>query len=89
MKLNLTELSKAVAAVAGIAAENAALKADMQEAQADVDALTASLIAASTSPAGAVGLAAVAAALPPPDKPIPSFLQAPQAAPPDILENLK
>ena len=65
MKLNLNELQKAITAVAGIAAENAQMKADMTEAQQTVDALTASLIAATTSPAGAVGLAAVSAALDP------------------------
>jgi hypothetical protein len=65
VKLNLNELTKAVSAVAGIANENAQLKQDMAEGQGAIDALTASLIAASTSPAGAVGLAAVAAALDP------------------------
>jgi hypothetical protein len=65
MKLNLMELTKAVSAVVGIASENAQLKQDMTDGQATVDALTASLIAAVTSPAGAVGIAAVAAALDP------------------------
>lgn len=72
MKLNLSELSKAVTAVAGIAAardlavtERNALLDDAVASQAAVDTLTASLIAATTSPAGAVGLAAVAAAVAP------------------------
>jgi hypothetical protein len=65
VKLNLNELTKAVSAVAGIANENAQLKQDMKEGQEAIDALTASLIAAATSPAGAVGLAAVSAALDP------------------------
>jgi len=65
MKLNLNDLTKAVSAVAGIANENALMKADMGQAQEAIDALTASLIAAATSPAGAVGLAAVSAALEP------------------------
>lgn len=70
MKLNLDELSKAVVAVAGIAsardsavAERDALVKDAVASQAAVDTLTASLIAATTSPAEAVGLAAVASAL--------------------------
>lgn len=65
MKLDLTKLTDAVSKVAGIAAENAQMRQDMQDAQASVDALAASLIAATTSPAGAVGLAAVSAALDP------------------------
>ncbi|MBR1173907.1 hypothetical protein JQ617_08075 [Bradyrhizobium sp. KB893862 SZCCT0404] len=65
MPLDLTRLTDAVTKVAGIAAENASLKKDMNDAQTAVDALTASLIAATTSPAGAVGLAAVSAALDP------------------------
>jgi hypothetical protein len=63
MKLNLTELSKAVSAVAGIAAERSALIADAKASQDAVDTLTASLLAATSSPAEAVGIAAVAAAL--------------------------
>ena len=50
MKLDLTKLTEAVSKVAGIAAENAQLKQDMTDGQAAVDALTASLIAATTSP---------------------------------------
>lgn len=65
MKLDLTKLTDAVSKVAGIVAENAQMRQDMQDAQASVDALAASLIAATTSPAGAVGLAAVSAALDP------------------------
>ena len=65
MALDLSKLSEAVTAIAGIAQENTQLKAEQVQAQKDVDALTASLIAASTSPAGAVGLTAVAAALTP------------------------
>jgi hypothetical protein len=65
MPLDLSKLSDAVKAVAGVAAENAALKADIAKAQGDVDALTVSLLAATTSPAEAVGVAAVAAALAP------------------------
>ena len=65
MALDLSKLSEAVTAVAGIAQENSQLKAEHAQAQKDVDALTASLIAATTSPAGAVGIAAVSAALDP------------------------
>lgn len=65
MKLDLTKLTDAVSKVAGLASENAQMRQDMAEAQATVDALAASLIAASTSPAGAVGIAAVSAALDP------------------------
>jgi hypothetical protein len=65
MKLNLTELSKAVSAVAGVANERNALLEDAKASQEAVDTLTASLIAATTSPAEAVGLAAVAAAVAP------------------------
>lgn len=65
MKLNLTELSKAVTAVAGIAAERNALLEDAKASQDAVDTLTASLLAATTSPAEAVGISAVAAALAP------------------------
>lgn len=67
MKLNLTELSKAVAAVAGMAAEHAAMKTDIVEAQATIDTLTSSLSGVMISPAGAVGLVAVADALAPHD----------------------
>jgi hypothetical protein len=79
MKLNLTELTKAVSAVAGIttARDQAIASRDevlvqwnvladeIKTSQEAVDALTASLIAATTSPAEAVGLAAVATALTP------------------------
>lgn len=67
MKLNLEELTQAVVAVAGLASELAEMKTDMIEAQRAVDALTASFNAARTSPADAVGLAAVTAALEPVD----------------------
>lgn len=63
MKLDLSKLTDAVTKVAGIAAERDALVADAKASQEAVDTLTASLIAATTSPAGAVGLAAVASAL--------------------------
>jgi hypothetical protein len=72
VKLDLTKLSEAVTAVAGVAAERDyaraerdALLEDQRASQEAVDALTVSLIAATSSPAGAVGLAAVAAALDP------------------------
>lgn len=65
MALDLSKLSDAVTKVAGIAAANATLMAEHAQAQADIDQLTASLIAATTTPAGAVGIAAVAAALVP------------------------
>ena len=55
MKLNLNELAKAVAAVAGIANENAQIKQDFVETQQAIDALTA--------PGWCVGIAAVSAAL--------------------------
>lgn len=61
--IDLSKLTEAVKAVAGIAAERDRAYAAIKSAQADVDALTASLLAAATSPAEAVGLAAVSAAL--------------------------
>lgn len=63
--IDLSKLTEAVTAVAGIAAERDAAVTAVKDAQAGIDALTASLIAATTSPAGAVGIAAVAAALDP------------------------
>ena len=81
MALNLSKLTEAVTAVAGIAQMHAQLKADVEQAQKDVDTLTASLIAATTDPAGAVGLAAVSEAL-----------AAPEASPApvaDVLASLK
>lgn len=65
MALDLSKLSQAVTSVAGVAQAHALLKAEMAQAQVDVDTLTASLLAAVTSPAEAVGIAAVAAALDP------------------------
>lgn len=65
--IDLTKLTDAVKAVAGVAAERDRALAAIKSAQADVDTLTASLVAAATSPAGAVGIAAVAAALSPDD----------------------
>lgn len=63
--LDLSKLTDAVTAVAGIAAaRDEAVKA-LVVAQADVDALTKTLLAAVNSPAGAVGLVAVAQALAP------------------------
>lgn len=61
--IDLSKLTEAVKSVAGIAAERDRAYAAIKSAQADVDALTASLLAAATSPAEAVGLAAVSAAL--------------------------
>lgn len=68
--IDLSKLTEAVKAVAGIAAQRDQAVTDrdrayaaIKSAQADVDALTASLLAAATSPAEAVGLAAVSAAL--------------------------
>lgn len=61
--IDLSKLTEAVKSVAGIAAERDRAYAAIKSAQADVDALTASLRAAATSPAEAVGLAAVSAAL--------------------------
>lgn len=63
MPLDLTKLSNAVYLVAGIANRASSAEAALVAAQADVDALAASLIAAVDTPAEAVGLAAVAAAL--------------------------
>jgi hypothetical protein len=65
MALDLSKLSDAVSKVAGIAAQNKILQDEHVQAQLDIDTLTASLIAATTSPAAAVGLAAVASALAP------------------------
>lgn len=61
--IDLSKLTEAVKSVAGIAADRDRAYAAIKSAQADVDALTASLLAAATSPAEAVGLAAVSAAL--------------------------
>lgn len=65
MALDLSKLSDAVKSVAGLASENSLLKTEAAQAQHDVDALVASILAATTSPAEAVGVAAVAAALDP------------------------
>ena len=79
MALDLTKLSDAVAKVAALAAAHAdvsatvasvtaerdAALADLAAAQHDIDDMTDKLIAAATTPAGAVGLAAVAAAVAP------------------------
>jgi hypothetical protein len=77
MALDLSKLADAVAKVADLAkshadtsalvtaanAERDALRADIVQAQADVDGLTALLLAAATTPAEAAGLTAVADAL--------------------------
>lgn len=79
MKLDLSKLSDAVTKVASVASAHTALSsecealkaeceayvADHKASQEAIDTLTASLIAATTSPAEAVGLAAVAAAVAP------------------------
>lgn len=79
MKLDLSKLSDAVAKVAGVAQAHAsvsaqhsalnddyaALVADLHSSQDAVDHLTASLLAAIDSPAEAVGISAVAAAVHP------------------------
>lgn len=72
MPIDLSKLSEAVKGVAGLAADHAAMKsrhdamlADITQAQKDVDALVAALKGAATSPAGAVGITAVAQALAP------------------------
>jgi hypothetical protein len=72
MKLDLSKLSDAVSKVAGLAQSHAHMTAahdamlrDHEAAQAAIDTLAASLIAASTLPAEAVGLAAVAQAVAP------------------------
>jgi hypothetical protein len=79
MKLDLAKLTDAVTKVASLAqahadisAKHDALLADHQANQDAIDTLTASLIAATTSPVEAVGLAAVAAAVAPgaPARPI-------------------
>jgi adenylate kinase len=61
--INLTELTKAVSAVAGVAAERDKLRKVIADTQADIDHLTAALLAAANSPAEAVGIAAVADAV--------------------------
>jgi hypothetical protein len=71
------------AAAAKHKADHDALLAEIKSAQAAVDTLTASLLAATTSPAEAVGIAAVAAALAP--------VKAPEApvAHPGVTADLK
>lgn len=61
--LNLTELTKAVSAVARVAAERDAATRAIKDAQTDIDSLTAALLAAVGSPAEAAGITAVAEAL--------------------------
>lgn len=61
--IDLTRLTAAVTAVAGIAAERDRYASAIVAAQADVDALTAALVAAVATPAEAVGVAAVSEAL--------------------------
>jgi hypothetical protein len=96
MKLDLSKLSDAVNKVAGLAqahaavskahadvsAERDALLEDHKASQDAVDALTVSLVAAATSPAEAVGLAAVAAELsaPAPDVVVQSAIERALAA---------
>lgn len=65
MPLDLSKLSDAVTQVAGVAKRAARAENDIREAQASVDTLTAALLAAVSTPAEAVGIAAVAAALTP------------------------
>lgn len=77
MKLDLSKLTDAVTSVAGLAADHAAMVQDLKETQAAIDTLTNSLLAATKTPAEAVGIAAVAAALATPS-PVPPA--APSAA---------
>lgn len=70
MPLDLSKLTDAVskvaslaASVATVAAERDAAVADLAQAQTDVDALTAQLLSAATTPAETAGIAAVSAAL--------------------------
>jgi hypothetical protein len=61
--LVLSKLSDAVSKVASVAAEALAARTAIAQAQSEIDALTASLIAAVGTPAEAAGIAAVADAL--------------------------
>jgi hypothetical protein len=77
MSLDLSKLSDAVGKVASLAQSHASVKAgydalmkEHSDAQVSIDALTATLVAACTSPAEAVGVAAVAAALAPAPAPV-------------------
>ncbi|MBW7970966.1 hypothetical protein [Bradyrhizobium sp. BR 10289] len=67
MSIDLSKLSEAVTKVASLASErDAAIKASkaaIASAQADIDQLADQLLAAVSSPAEAVGIAAVAEAL--------------------------
>jgi hypothetical protein len=70
LPLDLSKLTDAVAKVASlassvssVAAERDAAVQDLVSAQADIDQLTATLLAATTTPAESAGIAAVAAAL--------------------------
>jgi hypothetical protein len=70
MALDLSKLTDAVAKVAALAASVATVAAERDaavqavvQAQTDVDALTAQLLAAASTPAEAAGIAAVSAAL--------------------------
>jgi hypothetical protein len=75
LPLDLSKLTDAVTKVAVLASSVASVAAERDaakwlicpavQAQADVDALTAQLVAAATTPAEAAGLTAVAAALAP------------------------
>lgn len=61
--IDLSKLTDAVKAVAGIAADRDKAVQAVKDAQAGIDALTSALLAAASSPAEAVGIAAVSAAL--------------------------
>lgn len=77
MALDLSKLHDAIGKVADLAQDHAALqrahgdttvllaqhKAELEQAQKDVDALVEQLVAAATSPAEQVGITAVAAAI--------------------------
>jgi hypothetical protein len=79
----VTKVATMAASVASVAAERDAAVADLAQAQTDVDALTAQLLSAATTPAESAGIAAVSAALfvapAPVDAPVPPL--GPVAAP--------
>lgn len=64
-KIDLTKLQDAVNKVAGLAAAHAQLADDHKANQEAVDTMTAALLAAVGTPAEAVGVTSVAAALHP------------------------
>lgn len=61
--LDLTKITNAVSAVAGLAKRVADAESALIQAQTDIDALADQLIAAAGSPAESAGLDAVASAL--------------------------